>query len=89
MCVSGGYPGDYEKGVAIQGLDKPSDSLVFHAGTAIKGKETVTSGGRVLAVTSFGKSISEAAEKSFETIDKIEYAGKYFRNDIGKDLTNL
>ncbi len=86
VAVSGGYPGDYEKGKAIAGLDAPADSLVFHAGTTVKGKEVVTAGGRVLAVTSFGKTIAEAAEKSFETLAGIDYEGKYFRSDIGKDL---
>ena len=86
VCVSGGYPGDYEKGFPVTGLDKPSESIIFHAGTAVKGKDVVTSGGRVLAVTSYGKSIEEAAAKSFAAIDNIDYKGKYFRNDIGKDL---
>jgi phosphoribosylamine--glycine ligase len=88
VCVSGGYPGDYEKGKAITGLDAETESLVFHAGTAVKGKDetTVTAGGRVLAVTSFGASVEEASRKSFDTIGGIAYEGLYFRNDIGKDL---
>ena len=86
VAVSGGYPGDYEKGKAISGLDVPTESLVFHSGTAARGKETVTAGGRVLAVTSLGRSIPEAAQKSFETLQAIDYEGKYYRTDIGKDL---
>ena len=86
VCVSGGYPGNYEKGKPIAGLDRPTESLVFHAGTAPKGKDVLTAGGRVLAVTSFGNTIEEAVQKSFDTIDGIDYEGKYFRSDIGKDL---
>ncbi len=86
VAVSGGYPGDYEKGKAISGLDAPTESLVFHGGTAVKGKDIVTAGGRVLAVTSFGDSIESAAQKSFEALQSINYEGKYYRSDIGKDL---
>jgi phosphoribosylamine--glycine ligase len=90
VCVSGGSPGEYEKGKVITGLDGESESLVFHAGTAIKGKGrnevTVTSGGRVLSVTSFGETISAAAKKSYAAIARIDYEGRYFRKDIGKDL---
>ncbi len=86
VCVSGGYPGDYEKGKVISGLDGKTDSLIFHAGTAVKGKNTVTVGGRVLAVTSFGKTIDQAARRSFQAISGIDYEGLYFRKDIGKDL---
>lgn len=86
VAVSGGYPGDYEKGKVISGLDRETESIVFHSGTAVKGKEVVTAGGRVLAVTSFGATIGEAAQKSFDTLADIDYEGKYFRNDIGKDL---
>jgi len=86
VCVSEGYPGDYEKGLVIEGLETETESLVFHAGTTVKGKDVVTAGGRVLAVTSYGKSIVEAVNNSYKTIDKIHYKGKYFRKDIGKDL---
>jgi phosphoribosylamine--glycine ligase len=86
VCVSGGYPGDYEKGKVVSGLDDRSESLVFHAGTALKGKDTVTAGGRVLAVTSLGASIEAAARRSFEAIAGIDYEGLCFRADIGKDL---
>ena len=57
VCVSGGYPGEYAKGMEISGLGKPSDSIVFHAGTSAKGAKVLTAGGRVLAVTSFGDGI--------------------------------
>ena len=86
VCVSGGYPGGYDKGLEIKGLDKPSDSIVFHAGTAAKGGKALTAGGRVLAVTSLGEGITDAVSKSYRTIDGIEYSGKYFRSDIGRDL---
>ncbi|MDR0954333.1 MAG: phosphoribosylamine--glycine ligase [Rikenellaceae bacterium] len=89
VTVSGGYPGDYEKGKVISGLDTPTESIVFHAGTATKGKEVITAGGRVLSVTSLGDSIAQAAEQSFQTIDGIRYEGMYFRNDIGKDLISM
>ena len=91
-CVSGGYPGDYEKGKVISGLSsagvEDGRSLVFHAGTAFAngGREIVTAGGRVLAVTSLGASIPEAAARSYETIGRIEYEGMYCRRDIGRDL---
>lgn len=91
VCVSGGYPGSYPKGMVIEGLPEdeasaPNGSVVFHAGTALKNGEVVTSGGRVLAVTSFGNSIPEATQHSYQTIDRIQYDGKYCRRDIGRDL---
>jgi phosphoribosylamine--glycine ligase len=86
VAVSGGYPGDYEKGKVIAGLDQNFDSLVFHSGTSQKDGAVVTNGGRVFAVTSFGDTIGDAANKSFATIGKLSYEGKYFRRDIGKDL---
>jgi phosphoribosylamine--glycine ligase len=86
MMVSRGYPGDYEKGKEI-GIDKKFDgSVIFHAGTNMKSGKVVTSGGRVLAVTSFGNSIEEASENSYRQVAAIEFEGKYFRKDIGKDL---
>ena len=89
VCVSGGYPGDYAKGMAISGLDQPSESTVFHAGTALKGGKVTTAGGRVLAVTSLGDTIADALARSYATIDRIDYEGKYCRRDIGQDLERL
>ena len=86
MLVSGGYPGDYEKGKPITGLDRISDSIVFHAGTAIKDKQILTSGGRVIAVSSFGESKDEALQKSYKNCETIRFYGKYYRKDIGFDL---
>ena len=89
VCVSGGYPGDYAKGMEISGLDTPTQSIVFHAGTTAKGDKTYTAGGRVLAVTSLGGSIAEALHASYDTIGGIAYEGKNFRRDIGQDLIGL
>jgi phosphoribosylamine--glycine ligase len=86
MLVSGGYPGDYEKGKVISGLDQVTDSLVFHAGTAFKADEVVTAGGRVMTVSSYGATKDEALAQSFAGAQKINYEGKYFRRDIGFDL---
>ncbi len=86
VCVSEGYPGEYGKGFEITGLDKPSESIIFHAGTAARKSSVVTSGGRVLAVTSLADDMAGALEKSYRTIEGIEYTGKTLRRDIGKDL---
>lgn len=86
MLVSGGYPGDYVKGKVITGSQEPSDSLVFHAGTANHDGALVTNGGRVLAVTSYGATKQEALAASFKRASSIQFEGRYFRSDIGFDL---
>ena len=87
MLVSGGYPQEYKKGYVISGADSIEGSIVFHAGTARNDKgETVTAGGRVIAVSSYGANKDDALQKSFTEASKIEFTGKYFRKDIGKDL---
>ncbi|MCR5180695.1 MAG: phosphoribosylamine--glycine ligase [Bacteroidaceae bacterium] len=87
MLVSGGYPGHYEKGKVITGIDDVRGSVVFHAGTALSPEgQVVTSGGRVIAVSSYGANKAEALAKSFAEAQKIQFEGKYFRRDIGADL---
>ncbi|MEC4113251.1 phosphoribosylamine--glycine ligase [Myroides pelagicus] len=86
MLVSGGYPEDYEKGKIITGIEDVKDSIVFHAGTALKDGEIVTNGGRVLAVTSYGDSYNQALKKSYQNIDKLNFDKIYYRKDIGFDL---
>ncbi len=86
VLVSGGYPEAYEKGKEIHGLEEVSGSLVFHAGTLMKDGKVLTSGGRVLAITSFGKDFREALKTSYRNIDKICFDKMNFRKDIGFDL---
>lgn len=87
MLVSGGYPGDYEKGKIISGYDQAEDCSLFHSGTRLEFGKLKTNGGRVLAVSATGKDIHEALEKARSNAMKISYEGKYFRDDIGFDLS--
>ena len=86
MLVSGGYPEAYKKGYKIDGIEDVDGSVVFHSGTALKDGDVVTNGGRVIAVSSYGKDKAEALAKSFLEAGKINFTDKYFRRDIGKDL---
>ena len=86
MLVSGGYPQAYKKGYPITGLDQVDGSIAFHAGTAFRDGNVVTSGGRVIAVSSYGRNKAEALQKSFTEAQKIKFTDKYFRRDIGQDL---
>jgi phosphoribosylamine--glycine ligase len=85
MAVSGGYPGDYVKGYAIQGLENfhETDSMLFHSGTVMKDGHVKTNGGRVLCVTSYGNDVSEAVSKSLSGLEKISFTGISYRSDIG------
>ncbi|SEL84250.1 phosphoribosylamine--glycine ligase [Maribacter orientalis] len=86
MTVSGGYPGSYEKGKVIKGIESIEDSLVFHAGTAIKNGKVVTNGGRVMAITSFGSDFKSALSKSYQNVEKLSFEGMNYRKDLGFDL---
>ena len=86
MLVSGGYPQAYKKGYPVSGIDQVEGSSVFHSGTALKDGQVVTAGGRVIAVSSYGRDKEEALRKSFEEAQKIQFTDKYFRSDIGSDL---
>ena len=86
MMVAGGYPEEYNKGDVMTGFELVEGSLAFHAGTKQNGNDVVTNGGRVIAITSFGNTMEEALKKSFANADSIQYKGKYYRRDIGKDL---
>ncbi len=86
MLVAGGYPEEYRKGDVMTGFENVKDSIAFHAGTKQEGDKVVTNGGRVIAITSFGDTMKEALQKSFANAEQINYEGKYYRSDIGKDL---
>lgn len=86
MAVSGGYPEAYEKGKEITGTEDVVDSIVFHAGTKMSNGKVVTNGGRVIAITSFGKNFREALQQSYQNIEKIHFDGMYYRKDLGFDL---
>jgi phosphoribosylamine---glycine ligase len=86
MLVSGGYPGEYEKGKVISGIDEVQDSILFHAGTKFSGTDVVTNGGRVIALSSYGSDKNAALSVSFANAEKIGFDGKFFRTDIGFDL---
>lgn len=86
MMVAGGYPEEYDKGDVMTGLELVEGSIAFHAGTKQDGNTVVTNGGRVIAITSYGTTMQEALKKSFDNAERIQYKGKYYRKDIGKDL---
>ncbi|HMG14637.1 MAG TPA: phosphoribosylamine--glycine ligase [Saprospiraceae bacterium] len=88
MLVSGGYPGDYQKEKLISCTEEISESIVFHAGTLLKQNQFLSNGGRVIALTSIGKTIEEAVNKSLKSAETIQFEGKNYRKDIGKDLMN-
>ena len=86
MMVAGGYPEAYEKGKVIQGINNVTESIVFHAGTASDGPVVISNGGRVLAVTSYGKNLESALERSYNSIEKIQFEHANYRKDIGFDV---
>ncbi len=89
MLVAGGYPGNYEKGNVISGFEEIEDSIVFHAGTKLADGQVVTNGGRVMAVSSFGRKMTEALQRSYMNVAKINFKDMNYRRDIGKDLLEL
>ena len=89
MTVSGGYPDSYGKGFPVTGVEKVSESILFHAGTAMKDGRLVTSGGRVMAVTSTGSTMQEALDKSYRSVREISFCAMNYRKDIGSDLKHL
>ncbi len=86
MLVSGGYPQAYKKEIVIEGIQEVEDSIVFHAGTKLMGENILTNGGRVMAITSYGRDFNEALKKSYQNIDKIHFDNMYYRKDLGFDL---
>ena len=86
MTVSGGYPGSYEKGKEIKGIESIKDSLIFHAGTTLKDGKVVTNGGRVMAITSFGTDFKSALAQSYINVEKLSFEGMNYRKDLGFDL---
>jgi phosphoribosylamine--glycine ligase len=91
VLASGGYPASYDKGHPISGLDeaaKMPDVVVFHAGTAMKDGQIVTSGGRVLGVTAKGNNVAQAIEKAYQAAEKISWQDMYYRKDIGQKALN-
>ena len=88
VLAAEGYPGNYNKGMRIDGLDSINDELVFHAGTKLKGNEIITSGGRVLNVIGFGENLQSAIVNTYKISDKINFKGKFFRTDIGQKGLN-
>jgi phosphoribosylamine--glycine ligase len=87
--VSGGYPGDYKKGIEITGLERPSRANFFHAGTKTTGNNVVTDGGRVISATGMGADLKAAREKAYEAASQLSWEGLYYRKDIGLDLLTL
>jgi phosphoribosylamine--glycine ligase len=90
VAVSGGYPGSYENGFPISGLDQPAvpSSIIFQSGTKLDGENIVTNGGRVLSITSFAETIGEAVAKSRSILERIDFDGMYYRRDIGFEFVN-
>jgi phosphoribosylamine--glycine ligase len=86
MLVSGGYPGKYEKEKVISGLENLEESIPFHAGTKLSGKQILSNGGRVIALSSFGLNMKDALKKSYNSAEKVNFEGKNYRKDIGFDL---